>query len=63
MFSLTCAGSDCLRRPEHLPACFVMRLVDGHSVRPQEISLLCWGRRLGDGHGTLIRQFGPMSLR
>ena len=26
--------------PEHLPSCFGMRLVDGHGVRSQEISLL-----------------------
>ena len=25
---------------EHLPACFGMRLADGHVVDPQEISLL-----------------------
>ena len=28
---------SCVRRPERLPVCFGMRLVDGHGVRPQEL--------------------------
>ena len=30
-------GQTCVRRPDRLPACFGMRLVDGHGVRPQEL--------------------------
>ena len=48
--------------PEHPPACFGMRMADGHGVRPQEISLLCLGRHLGDGHGTRPWLFCPRFL-
>ena len=33
-------GATCVRCSERLPACFGMRLVDGHAVRPQELGLI-----------------------
>ena len=29
-------GQTCVRSPERLPACFGMRLIDGHGIRLQE---------------------------
>ena len=45
----------CVRRPDRLPACFGMRLVDGHSVRPQELGLRCLAKRV-QGANCVRRQ-------
>ena len=39
-------GPTSIRRPEPLAACFGMRLVDGHGVRPQELGPRCLAKRV-----------------
>ena len=39
-------GSTCVRRQYCLPACFGMRQVDGHGVRPQELGPRCLAKRV-----------------
>ena len=39
--------------PEHLPACFGMRLVNGHGVRPQELGESCLAKRVQEA--TCVR--------
>ena len=39
-------AQTCVRRPERLPVCFVMHLVDGHVVRPQELGTRCLAKRV-----------------
>ena len=41
-------GATCVRCPEGLPACFGIRLVDGHGVRPQELCPICLAKRVQD---------------
>ena len=39
-------GQTCVRRPERLPVCFVMLLVDGRGVRPLELGPRCLAKRV-----------------
>ncbi len=50
-------GVTCVRCLERLPACFGMRLIDGHGVRRPERLPDCFSMRLVDGHGVRPLEF------
>ena len=53
-------GATCVRCPERLPACFGMRLVDGHGVRPPDLGPKCLAKRVQGA--TCVRQLTPHCL-
>ena len=53
-------GATCVRCPERLLACFGMRLVDGHGVRPPDLGQRCVAKRVQGA--TCVRQQTPHCL-
>ena len=55
--------ATCFRRPEHLHACFGIRVVDEHGVRPQELGLRYLDKRVQGETCVLRREYLSGSSR